>query len=81
MLLDSTLQVGVNLLVTPSLLPSLGHVLARLHSLGVRWVTIRRPKPPAVLTETGRAWYEAHRLHQANFACATHVYLRSKRSR
>jgi radical SAM protein with 4Fe4S-binding SPASM domain len=69
MLLASTLQVGVNLLVTPPLLPSLGQVLAQLHSLGVRWVTILRPKPLAVPTETGRAWYEANRLRQANLLC------------
>jgi len=75
MLLDSTLQVGVNLLITPALLSRLPHVLARLHSLGVRRVTVLRPKPPAVPSEAsttvrlsahGEAWYEANRLRRAD---------------
>ena len=65
-LLDSALQVGINLLVTPSLLPHLGQVLARLRTLGVRWVTILRPKPPAAPSEISRAWYEANRLRRAD---------------
>jgi radical SAM protein with 4Fe4S-binding SPASM domain len=73
MLLASTMQVGVNLLVTPSLLPRLGHVLARLHGMRVRWVTILRPKPSAVPTETGRAWYEANRLRRTDLLCLRNV--------
>jgi radical SAM protein with 4Fe4S-binding SPASM domain len=66
MLLDSTLQVGVNLLVTPTLLSRLPHVLARLQGLGVRQVTILRPKPPAIPSDEGRAWYEANKLRRAD---------------
>jgi radical SAM protein with 4Fe4S-binding SPASM domain len=69
MLLDSTLRVGVNLLITPSLLPRLPHVLARLQALGVRQVTILRPKPPAIPSDEGRAWYEANKLRRAELLC------------
>jgi len=66
MLLDSALQVGVNLLVTPALLPGLPRLLARLHARGVRQVTILRPKPPAIPSEAGVAWYAANRLRRAD---------------
>ena len=66
MLLDSVVQVGVNLLIMPSLLPPPGQVLARLRTLGVRWVTILRPRPPAAPSEIGRVWYEANRLRRAD---------------
>lgn len=66
LLLDSTLQVGVNLLVTPALLPLLPHVLARLQTLGVQRVTILRPKPPAMPTGANTAWYAANRLRRAD---------------
>ena len=66
MLLDSALQVGVNLLVTPALLPGLPRLLARLHALGVRRVTILRPKPPAIPSEAGAVWYAANRLRRAD---------------
>ena len=66
LLLDSTLQVGVNLLVTPALLSRLPQVLAQLRAQGVRRVTILRPKPPAFSTKAGKAWYDAHRLRRAD---------------
>jgi len=66
MLLDSTLQVGVNLLITPKLLPCLPHVVARLQAQGVRQATILRPKPPAIPSDEGRAWYEANKLRRAD---------------
>lgn len=66
MLLDSTMQVGVNLLIAPTLLPRLPHVLARLQALGVRHVTILRPKPPAIPSDEGRVWYEANKLRRAD---------------
>lgn len=62
LLLGSTLHVGVNLLVSRVLLPRLPQTLARLQVLGVRQVTILRPKPPAIPTETNAAWYNANRL-------------------
>jgi radical SAM protein with 4Fe4S-binding SPASM domain len=62
LLLDSTLHVGVNLLVSRVLLPRLPQTLVRLQVLGVRQVTILRPKPPAIPTETNAAWYNANRL-------------------
>jgi len=62
LLLGSTLHVGVNLLVSRVLLPRLPQTLARLQALGVRQVTILRPKPPAIPTETNAAWYNANRL-------------------
>ncbi|MBN1247393.1 MAG: radical SAM protein [Anaerolineae bacterium] len=65
-LLDSTLQVGVNLLVTPALLSRLPRTLARLQTLGVRRVTILRPKPPAIFSEAVTAWYSANRLCRAD---------------
>jgi radical SAM protein with 4Fe4S-binding SPASM domain len=71
LLLVSAVQVGVNLLVTPALLSRLPQVLARLQALGVRRVTLLRPKPPAVPTEAGRAWYEANRLRRTDL-----LYLR-----
>lgn len=58
LLLDSAMQVGVNLLVTPALLPDLSRILAQLRALGVRRVTLLRPKPAAA----NAAWYEANRL-------------------
>lgn len=66
LLRESTLQVGVNLLVTPELLPRLPQVLAGLHDLGIRQVTVLRPKPPAIATEAGASWYEANRLRRAD---------------
>jgi radical SAM protein with 4Fe4S-binding SPASM domain len=62
MLLASSLQVGVNLIVTQAELPRLSRVLARLHTLGVRHVTILRPKPPAISSETSAIWYATNRL-------------------
>ena len=59
------LLVGVNLLVTPSLLSRLPQVLAQLRTQGVRHVTILRPKPPAFSTKASEAWYDAHRLRRA----------------
>jgi len=66
LLLDSTLRVGINLLVTRALLPRLPQTLARLQALGVRQVTILRPKPPAIPSQVGAAWYEANRLRRAD---------------
>jgi MoaA/NifB/PqqE/SkfB family radical SAM enzyme len=68
LLLDSALHVGVNLLITPALLLRLPQVLARLQALGIRSVTILRPKPPAVPTETNAAWYNANRLCRADLS-------------
>jgi len=62
LLLDSTLQAGVNLLVTPNLLPNLPRILAQLHVLGVHRVTFLRPKPGAA----NAAWYETNRLRRAD---------------
>ncbi|MDY6878580.1 MAG: radical SAM protein [Chloroflexota bacterium] len=66
LLLGSTLRVGVNLLVTWALLPRLPQKLARLQALGVRQVTILRPKPPAIPSQVGAAWYAANRLCRAD---------------
>jgi pyrroloquinoline quinone biosynthesis protein E len=66
LLLDSTLRVGVNLLVTPALLSRLPQVLAQLRARDVRQVTILRPKPPAFSTKTSELWYDAHRLRRAD---------------
>jgi radical SAM protein with 4Fe4S-binding SPASM domain len=68
LLLGSTMHVGVNLLITPALLPCLPQVLARLQALDVRRVTILRPKPPAIPTETNAAWYNANRLCRADLS-------------
>ena len=65
-LLASTVQVGVNLLVTPVLVARLSQILARLHAMGVRRVTVLRPKPPALSTGAGKAWYETNRLRRAD---------------
>ncbi|MBU1877692.1 MAG: radical SAM protein, partial [Chloroflexi bacterium] len=62
LLLDSTLQTGVNLLVTPTLLSDLPRILAQLRTLGVQRATILRPKPGAA----NAAWYETSRLHRAD---------------
>jgi radical SAM protein with 4Fe4S-binding SPASM domain len=62
LVLNSTMQVGVNLLVTPALLPRLPQVLAQLHALGLRRVTLLRPKPPTIATSKGLAWYQTNRL-------------------
>ena len=66
MLLNSTLRVGVNLLVTPALLPHLSQTLARLQTLGVQIVTILRPKPPAISSKPSIAWYNTNRLHRTD---------------
>jgi radical SAM protein with 4Fe4S-binding SPASM domain len=66
LLLDSTVQVGVNVLVTRALLPYLPELFAHLHTLGVRRVTILRPKPPAAAQPAGAAWYDANRLRPAD---------------
>jgi radical SAM protein with 4Fe4S-binding SPASM domain len=68
LLLDSSLHVGVNLLITPALLPRLPHLLARFQTLGVRRVTVLRPKPPAVPTPKNRAWYDANRLCRSDLS-------------
>jgi len=68
LLLGSTLQVGVNLLVTSALLPRLPRVLARLQTLGVRHVTVLRPKPPAIPTGENRSWYDANQLTRADLS-------------
>ena len=73
LLLDSALQVGVNVLVTPALLARLPQVLARLKGLGVGRVTVLRPKPPALPTRTNRIWYEANRLRRADLLCLRDV--------
>lgn len=66
LLLDSTMEVGVNLLVTPALLPRLPQVLARLQALGIRRVTVLRPKPPAIPSDANTAWYDSNRLRRAD---------------
>ena len=58
--------VGVNLLVTPTLLLRLPQVLTRLLSLGVRRVTVLRPKPPAIPGDANTAWYDNNRLRHAD---------------
>jgi MoaA/NifB/PqqE/SkfB family radical SAM enzyme len=65
-LLDSTMHVGVNLLVTPTLLPRLSQVLARLQALGIRRVTVLRPKPPVIPGSVSTAWYHSNRLRRAD---------------
>jgi pyrroloquinoline quinone biosynthesis protein E len=65
-LLDSTMQVGVNLLVAPTLLPHLPQVLVRLQALGVQQVTFLRPKPPAIPTGADTTWYDANRLRRTD---------------
>jgi radical SAM protein with 4Fe4S-binding SPASM domain len=66
LLLDSTIQVGVNLLITPALLPRLPQVLAQLRALGVQRVTVLRPKPPAIPGDGDTAWYDSNRLRRAD---------------
>jgi radical SAM protein with 4Fe4S-binding SPASM domain len=66
LLFKSSMQVGVNLLITPSLLPHLHQVLARIQSLGVRRVTVLRPKPPATPAGADTAWYVRNRLRRAD---------------
>jgi radical SAM protein with 4Fe4S-binding SPASM domain len=66
LLQSSTLQIGVNLLVTRGLLPQLPQVLARLQMLGVRHVTVLRPKPPAASSKGSSAWYDANRLRRTD---------------
>ena len=67
---DSTSHVGVNLLVTSGMLSGdparLPRTLARIQALGVRRVTVLRPKPSATFTEEQRHWYHAHRLRRAD---------------
>jgi radical SAM protein with 4Fe4S-binding SPASM domain len=65
-LLDSTIQVGVNLLITPALLPRLPQVLAQLRALGIQRVTILRPKPPVIPGDGDTAWYDSNRLRRAD---------------
>jgi radical SAM protein with 4Fe4S-binding SPASM domain len=72
-LLNSALQVGVNVLVTPALLARLPQVLARLEALGVGRVTVLRPKPPALPAGANRIWYEANRLRRADLLCLRDV--------
>lgn len=66
LLLDSTMEVGVNLLVTLALLPRLPQALARLQALGIRRVTVLRPKPPAIPGDANTAWYDSNRLRRAD---------------
>ena len=66
LLLDSTVQAGVNVLVTHALLPHLPELFAHLHMLGVRRVTILRPKPPVMPQPNGLAWYDANQLRRAD---------------
>jgi radical SAM protein with 4Fe4S-binding SPASM domain len=66
LLLDSTLRVGVNLLVTSTLFSRLPQVLAQLRTQGVRRVTILRPKPPALPTKASEGWYDSHRLRHVD---------------
>jgi len=73
LLLNSTLRVGVNLLVTRALLPRLPQTLARLQALGVWQVTILRPKPPATPSQVDTAWYAANRLCRADLLCLRDV--------
>jgi radical SAM protein with 4Fe4S-binding SPASM domain len=66
LLLDSTFQVGVNLLITPALLPRLPQVLARLRAAGIQRVTVLRPKPPAIPGDGDTAWYDGNRLRRTD---------------
>jgi len=66
LLLDSTIQVGVNLLITPALLHRLPQVLARLRALGIQRVIVLRPKPPAIPGDSDTAWYDNNRLRRAD---------------
>jgi radical SAM protein with 4Fe4S-binding SPASM domain len=66
LLLGSTIQVGVNMLITPTLLPRLSQMLAQLRALGIRRVTVLRPKPPAILGDGDTAWYDSNRLRRAD---------------
>lgn len=74
LLLDSTIWVGVNLLVTPALLPRLPQVLAQLQALGVHRVTVLRPKPPAIPGDGDTAWYDSNRLRRTDL-CHLHAVL------
>lgn len=64
--LNSSLQVGVNLLVTPPLLSRLTEILAWLEQAGIGQVTLLRPKPPAVSSSGSLAWHETYRLQQSH---------------
>ena len=67
-LVVSSLQVGVNLLATPAVLSDLPHTLAHLRQLGVRRVTVLRPKPPAAGNTAGASWYAVNRLGRTDLA-------------
>jgi MoaA/NifB/PqqE/SkfB family radical SAM enzyme len=69
LLLDSNLQVGVNVLVTPPMLSYLSDEFASLQALGIRHVTILRPKPPALPGESNATWYETNRLTGTDLSC------------
>jgi radical SAM protein with 4Fe4S-binding SPASM domain len=69
LLLDSNFQVGVNVLVTPPVLPHLSDEFASLHALGVRHVTVLRPKPPALPSASNAMWYKTNRLAGADLSC------------
>jgi radical SAM protein with 4Fe4S-binding SPASM domain len=69
LLLDSTIRVGVNLLITPTLLPRLPQVLAQLQALGIPRVTVLRPKPPAIPGDMSTAWYDSNRLRRSDLLC------------
>jgi radical SAM protein with 4Fe4S-binding SPASM domain len=66
LLLDSTIQVGVNLLITPPLLPRLSQVFAQLRALGIQRVTVLRPKLPAIPGDDDTAWYKSNCLRRAD---------------
>ncbi len=56
----------MNLLITPTLLPRLSQVLARLQALGIRRVAVLRPKPPAIPGDDDTAWYDSNRLRRTD---------------
>jgi len=69
LLLDSKLQTGVNVLVTPPMLSYLSDEFASLQALGIRHVTILRPKPPALPGVSSATWYETNRLTGSDLSC------------
>ena len=57
MLVRSGLRVGVNILVTSDILPSLDDIFTTLKNLGIGRVTVLRPKPGA-----DKVWFHRNRL-------------------
>jgi pyrroloquinoline quinone biosynthesis protein E len=58
----SKLQIGVNLLVTPTRISQLLLMLAEIQELDAHHVTILRPKPPTDRNQRGMDWYHKHQL-------------------